>query len=124
VVLSHRGNSYKLYAHDVIEVPIKADLVTISGCESAGVRAYAGEGLIGFAWAFLKAGAHAVVAGLWDVSDISTEPLMNLFYGGIANGEDAVTAMRQAKQELRKHPEYSKPYYWAPFQVYLSSARK
>ena len=72
VVLATDGDSYKLYARDVIDQPIDADLVTISGCRSAGVRAYAGEGLIGFAWAFLQAGARAVVAGLWDVSDIFT----------------------------------------------------
>jgi CHAT domain-containing protein/tetratricopeptide (TPR) repeat protein len=124
VVLSHHGDSYKLYARDVIDVPIHADLVTISGCKSAGVRAYEGEGLIGFAWAFLQAGAHGVVAGLWDVSDTSTEPLMNEFYGGIASGVDAVTAMRQAKLALLKQAAYSKPFYWAPFQVYVRSARK
>jgi|SRR5579872_416815 len=124
VVLSHAGDSYKLYARDVINVHINADLVTISACQSAGVRAYAGEGLIGFAWAFLQAGARGVVAGLWDVSDTSTEPLMNEFYGRLASGSDAVTAMREAKLTLLKQPRYGKPFYWAPFQVYVRSVRK
>lgn len=124
VVLSRQGDAYKLYARDVIDQPIDADLVTISGCRSAGVRAYAGEGLIGFAWAFLQAGARVVVAGLWDVSDTSTEPLMNEFYGGIASGKRPATAMREAKLALLEHqPAYSKPYYWAPFQVYMRSIR-
>lgn len=124
VVLSRHGDSYKLYARDVIDQPIHADLVTISGCRSAGVRAYAGEGLIGFAWAFLQAGARSVVAGLWDVSDSSTEPLMNQFYAGIAAGEPPSTAMRNAKLALLKGGAgYSKPYYWAPFQVYLRTIR-
>lgn len=124
VILSRRGEAYKLYARDVIDQPIQADLVTISGCRSAGVRAYAGEGLIGFAWAFLQAGARAVVAGLWDVSDVSTEPLMNEFYGGIAAGEPPSAAMRRAKLALKHEPAYSKPFYWAPFQVYVRSIRK
>ncbi len=124
VILSHHGGAYKLYARDVIDVPIHADLVTISACKSAGVRAYAGEGLIGFAWAFLQAGARGVVAGLWDVSDTSTEPLMNEFYGRLASGEDPVAAMRQAKRSLLSQPSYSKPFYWAPFQLYLRSARR
>src|ERR1051326_5788361 len=47
---------------------------------SAGTRTYAGEGLLGFAWAFLNAGAHAVIAGLWDVSDVSTSQLMDRLY--------------------------------------------
>jgi len=123
VVLSRHGDSYKLYARDVMDQPIHADLVTISGCRSAGVRAYAGEGLIGFAWAFLEAGARTVIAGLWDVSDISTEPLMNELYGAIAAGQSPAAALRQAKRALSKQPGYSKPYFWAPFQVYVRSIR-
>jgi CHAT domain-containing protein/tetratricopeptide (TPR) repeat protein len=123
IVLSPQGARRKLYAHDVINVPIHADLVTISSCRSAGVRAYAGEGLIGFAWAFLLAGARDVVAGLWDVSDSSTELLMDRFYGGIGAGQDPVTALRAAKLELLKGDvRYRKPFYWAPFQAYVGSA--
>ena len=45
-----------------------------------GRRAYSGEGLVGLAWAFLRAGAHNVIAGLWEVTDASTEQLMDRFY--------------------------------------------
>jgi CHAT domain-containing protein len=125
VVLSHQADSYKLYARDVIEIPIHADLVTLSACHSAGTRTYAGEGLMGFAWAFLEAGAHAVVAGLWDASDDSTEPLMDRFYAGIAAGQDPVSAMHTAKLTLLKgEAKFHKPFFWAPFQVYLGSASK
>lgn len=125
VILSHQDGQYKLHARDIIDMPIDADLVTISACHSAGARTYAGEGLIGFAWAFLQAGAHAVVGGLWDVSDKSTEPLMNEFYGDIAAGRDPAHSLRAAKLALiRKYPRYSRPYYWGPFQVYLGSAAR
>ena len=111
----------KLYARDVVGIPIHADLVTISACSSAGTRAYAGEGLVGFAWAFLKAGARAVAAGLWDVSDTSTERLMNEFYRRMAAGADPVAAMRQAKLALLASDRFARPYYWAPFQIYVAS---
>ena len=125
VILSSNGYQRKLYARDVIDVPLRADLVTISACRSAGVRAYAGEGLIGFAWAFLQAGARAVAAGLWDVNDESTQLLMNQFYTGITSGHDTVSAMRAAKLALLKgEPRHRKPYYWAPFQVYVGSAMR
>ena len=117
VILSHG----KLYARDVIGIPIHAGLVTISACNSAGTRTYAGEGLVGFAWAFLRAGARAVAAGLWDVSDSSTEQLMNEFYRRMAAGADPVTAMRQAKLALLSSARFARPYYWAPFQVYVAS---
>ena len=61
VILSKSGDSYKLYARDILQHPLSADLVTISACEGAGGRAYSGEGLIGLSWAFLHAGAHNVV---------------------------------------------------------------
>jgi CHAT domain-containing protein len=65
------------------------------------------------------------VAGLWDVSDSSTQRLMNQFYAGIASGQDPAHAMRQAKlQLLDSSPQYRKPYYWAPFEVYIGSAAR
>jgi CHAT domain-containing protein len=125
IVLSRQGGQDKLYAHDVVRIPINADLVTISACRSAGERTYAGEGLIGFAWAFLEAGARDVVAGLWDVSDTSTEALMDRFYAGIASAGDPVSALRSAKLALLKGDmRYRKPFYWAPFQAYIGSAAR
>ncbi|MGH9695994.1 MAG: CHAT domain-containing protein, partial [Bryobacteraceae bacterium] len=52
IILSPRGNRYRLYARDVAEIPLDADLVTISACRGAGARTLSGEGLVGFAWAF------------------------------------------------------------------------
>jgi len=125
VILSGPNAQNRLYARDVIDIPIKADLVTISACRSAGVRSYAGEGLIGFAWAFLSAGARHVVAGLWDVSDTATEPLMNRFYAGIAAGRNPAGALRDAKLALRRdEPRFAKPYFWGPFQAYVASAAR
>lgn len=120
VVLSRQGDAYKLYAKEVIDIPIRARLVTVSACRSAGARTYAGEGLIGFAWAFLQAGAQSVIAGLWDVSDSSTEPLMTELYSRIAAGDPPATALHKAKLKLRSG-KFSRPYYWAPFQIYVRS---
>jgi CHAT domain-containing protein len=123
VVLAGPRESYKLYARDVIGIPIHADLVTISACRSAGVREYAGEGLIGFAWAFLEAGARAVVAGLWDVSDQSAAPLMARFYRAMAEGREPVPALREAKLALlHGGPAFRKPFYWGAWQVYVGAA--
>jgi CHAT domain-containing protein len=124
VVLSRNGDAYKLYARDVIDIPIHADLVTLSACRSAGAREYAGEGLIGFAWAFLQAGARSVVAGLWDVSDKSSGPLMSCFYRNLAERHDTVAALRAAKLEMLRGERFRKPFYWGPFQVYLASAQR
>jgi len=119
VILSSDTAGYKLYAREVAEHPLQADLVTVSACRSAGERLYSGEGLVGFAWAFLRAGARRVVAGLWDVDDKSTVAVMDRLYAGVSNGEPPATALRAAKLALvRAGGVYAKPYYWAPFQLF------
>jgi CHAT domain-containing protein/Tfp pilus assembly protein PilF len=122
VILSRDESGYKLYARDVAERPLSADLVTISACRSAGERTYAGEGLVGFAWAFLRAGARRVIAGLWDVDDRSTAALMGQVYANIAAGDSPGDALRAAKLEMiRSGSATAKPYYWAPFQLFVGA---
>ena len=119
VVLSGPPGAFKLYARDVADHPLRAELVTISGCRSAGDREYSGEGLVGFAWAFLRAGAHNVIAGLWDVDDQSTVDLMDALYARLAAGAGPEDALRSAKLLLiRRGGRLAKPYYWATFQLF------
>jgi CHAT domain-containing protein/tetratricopeptide (TPR) repeat protein len=120
VVLSQGKESSKLYAREVEKISLSADLVTVSACQSAGARTYPGEGLVGFAWAFLVAGAHHVVASLWDVSDQSTAAFMQALYKRVHRGLGPAAALREVKLEfLRSESVRTKPYYWAPFQLYV-----
>ncbi len=120
VVLAPEAQGWKLYAREVIQEPLGARLVTLSACRGAGSRVYAGEGLVGFAWAFLLAGASNVIASLWDVHDDSTAELMGLLYQGLARGLSPAEALRAAKLALiAGRTAWSKPYYWAPFQLYV-----
>ena len=48
-------DTFKLYAREIVQKPLHARLVTISTCYGSGLRAYAGEGLVGLSWAFLRA---------------------------------------------------------------------
>jgi CHAT domain-containing protein len=119
VILSPEGDSYKLYARDVVKHPLAAYLVTISACNGAGAKSYAGEGLVGLSWAFLRAGTHNVIAGLWEVSNASTPQLMDELYKGLHAGEDPATALRNAKLTLlHSNGNYRRPFYWAPFLLY------
>jgi CHAT domain-containing protein len=124
VILSKEpgGESYKLYAREIVAHPLHADLVTISACNGSGTRAYSGEGLVGLSWAFVRAGAHNVIGALWEVSDVSTPQLMDKMYAELAAGKDPATALRNAKLAfLHSHNVFAKPFYWAPFQLYSGS---
>lgn len=124
IVLSRSNaedDSFKLYARDIVRRPLRARLVTISSCYGAGERAYSGEGLVGLSWAFLRAGAHSVIAALWEASDASTEQLMGSFYDEIEHGRSPDAALRSAKLALLHGSAFRNPFYWAPFQLYVGS---
>lgn len=122
IILSKSGNqegTYKLYAREIIQHPIQAKLVTISACYGTGTRAYAGEGLVGLSWAFLRAGAHKVIGALWEVSDESTPRLMDAMYQGLSDGQQPAEALHNAKLALvHSKMRFRVPFYWAPFQIY------
>ncbi len=120
VILS-RGDpkGWMLRARDITRCKLTADLVTISACYGSGERTYSGEGLVGLAWAFLLAGAHNVVAALWEVNDSSTPKLMSDMYSGIQGGLDPADALRQAKLKMAHSKKLDrKPGYWGPFVLY------
>jgi CHAT domain-containing protein len=119
--ISAEADSFKLYARDIVGHPLHANLVTISACYGAGERAYSGEGLVGLSWAFLFAGAHNVVAALWEASDASTEQLMDKFYDELDRGASPDAALRTAKLSLLRASNFRNPFYWAPFQLYAGS---
>ena len=86
------------------------------------VRGYVGEGLVGLAWAFLRAGAHSVIAALWQADDAATPLLMDRLYGELEAGRTPDEALRTAKLSLiHSSSVYRKPFYWGAFQLYAGS---
>lgn len=122
IILSRSGSgedSFKLHARDIIQHPIDARLVTISACYGSGERSYAGEGLVGLSWAFLRAGAHNVIGALWEANDESTPLLMDKLYAGLEKGAAPGEALRRAKLDLlHSGNRFKRPFYWASFQTY------
>lgn len=110
---------YKLYARDILKQNLHADLVTVSACNGSGVRDYSGEGLVGLAWAFLRAGSHHVIGAMWEVSDVSTPLLMDHLYDELEKGNQPDVALRSAKLAMiHSDGVFRKPLYWASFQLY------
>lgn len=117
----------------VREWDLDADLVTLSACETGLGREVAGEGYIGFAHAFLQAGARSLLVSLWPVEDEATSMLMRRFYenragtyeedrgAGLGKPMSRTRALQEAKHWLRTYEdEYSRrpfehPYFWSAF---------
>ena len=94
---------------------LRADLVMLSACETAVGVLHRYEGMYGLARAFLYAGARSVGASLWQVDDVSTAKLMNLFYQAYMRGVGKAEALRRAQMSLLQSKEYADPYYWSGF---------
>jgi CHAT domain-containing protein/Tfp pilus assembly protein PilF len=101
---------------DVYNLELAADLVVLSGCETALGREVRGEGLIGLTRGFMYAGAPRVVASLWRVQERATTELMARFYRALRDDElSAAAALRRAQLSIRRERRWSDPYYWGGF---------
>lgn len=124
----------------LLEAHLDAQLVVLSGCQTALGQRVVGEGYLGLASAFLAAGGRNLLLTLWDVDDEAASRLMESFYGHLLGdarpgaepaGELSRTdspshpltpaqALQRAKAELRNfadgggHP-YAHPWFWAGF---------
>lgn len=117
----------------VREWDLNADLVTLSACETGLGKKVMGEGYVGFAHAFLQAGARSLLVSLWKVEDRATALLMHRFYenrlGEYRDERNArvgepmtkADALQEAKYWLRNYTDergghpYEHPYYWSAF---------
>jgi CHAT domain-containing protein len=107
-----------LRLHDIFKLRLAADVVVLSGCQTALGQDVRGEGLIGVARGFMYAGASQVVASLWNVRDRATAALMDRFYGALLErGLTPAAALRAAQLSMWKDPRWRMPAYWAGFIV-------
>jgi CHAT domain-containing protein len=106
-----------LYARDIYNLQLNADLVTLSACETGIGELQGGEGIISLARAFAYAGAKSIVTSLWSVSDAKTKDLMIDFYKNLRKGMLKDEALRQAKLDFlkRNRGQVAHPFYWAGF---------
>ncbi|MFN0181200.1 MAG: CHAT domain-containing protein [Gemmatimonadales bacterium] len=95
---------------------LRAELATLSACETGIGRWVRGEGVIGMQHAFLAAGARNVVVTLWRVADRSTADFMREFYTELKAGRSPAEALAHVKTGwIRSGGERAHPWRWAPF---------
>lgn len=101
---------------DIYDLDLAADLVVLSGCQTALGKEIRGEGLLGLTRGFLYAGAPRVVASLWWIDDRATAALMAELYRGLWK-EDLrpAAALRQARLSLSRQHRFRDPAYWGAF---------
>lgn len=107
---------------EIYNLELDADLVVLSGCQTALGSEVHGEGLVGLSRGFFAAGARRLVASLWRVQDKATAELMDRFYRRLLSDSAATirpaAALRAAQLELLNETDYQDPYHWAAFALY------
>ncbi len=101
-----------LTAEEFFGLEMRADLVTLSACESGVNKIRPGDELFGLMRALIYAGTPSVVMSLWEVEDISTELLMVRFYERLKAGDTKVEALQKAQCYVKElTAQQAKAYY-------------
>lgn len=93
----------RLTLRDVLALPLRAERVVLSGCETAGTRAVGPEHL-GLAEAFVLAGAQTVVAAEEKIDDAATADWMARWYAAPGSPGEALVAVGGAGFRLIGRP--------------------
>jgi CHAT domain-containing protein len=109
------GEDGYLYPSEIVQLPLNADLVVLSACDTAVGPIEGEEGISTLSRAFLLAGSRTVISTLWSIDDDSTLYLMKVFYAELARNIPAPEALSVAKRKMLKAfgPRKAIPYFWA-----------
>ncbi len=100
------------YPFDLFGEGISAELVSLSGCQTAAPGIYYGNSF-SLAKAFYQAGARYVLATLWPVSDKVSMVFMSQFYSAVGEGKPVLDAFRMATEQTIE--VNSNPAFWSSF---------
>ena len=107
-----------LLAKDIFNLKLDhVSLVTLSACETGLGRIARGDEILGFTRAFFYAGASSLIVSMWPVADESSALTMRTFYAQLADGHEAIDAMRTAQLAVMQNPRFAHPFFWAPFDL-------
>jgi CHAT domain-containing protein len=112
----------RLEVHELFGLPLLADLVVLSACQTglgsgALTDVPAGDDWVGLSRGILSAGAAKVIATLWPLQDRASAALMEQFYREYTLGADPGPALAKAQRALLAEPGTASPYFWAGFEL-------
>ncbi|MEO0472792.1 MAG: CHAT domain-containing protein [Bacteroidota bacterium] len=119
VFTESEGESNLLYAMDIANLDLKAEMAVLSACNTGTGHIRRGEGVMSLARAFRKAGCPNIVMSLWQADDLATSKIMQSFYAYLDQGQSRQAALRQAKLDfLVQSTDRAHPHYWSAFVLF------
>ncbi|KJD35181.1 hypothetical protein PW52_10900 [Tamlana sedimentorum] len=111
-----------LFLNELYTLNLNPDLVILSACETGIGKLYKGAGAMSIARGFQYAGAENLLFSLWQINDLSTSQMMQLFYKSYKNSKSAFQANVFSKRSYLNSETISNakksPYYWSAFVYY------
>jgi CHAT domain-containing protein/tetratricopeptide (TPR) repeat protein len=122
------GDDGSLAVHELLQIPVRSELVYLSGCETGAGAAWStsfrrSQDYATLSQAMLYAGAQNVVATLWRIDDAGASVFARRFYAALSN-TDPVDAIAIAQRAMIRDPRYSAPRYWAAYTISGSGEMK
>ncbi len=104
-----------LYASEIYNLELQADLAVLGSCENGIGELAKGEGMMALTRAFFYAGARNILHTLWEVPDHHTSRMMVEFYQHILSGNSYAKSLRAAKLQMIANAETAHPKKWGGF---------
>ena len=115
------GDDGMLTAREIMSMPLNAEIVILSACETALGAARPGEGMMGMGWALSAAGASSAVLSQWKVDSASTKEFMVALHRRLISHrgtEFRSASLRMTALERMRAPGQRHPFYWAGFTLW------
>jgi CHAT domain-containing protein len=102
---------------EILALPLDAEMVVLSACETGTGKLMRGEGIASLARGFALAGARSIVTTLWPVHDATSASIMGTFYEKLKEGLSKDEALRQAKLSYLAQSDRlgGHPFFWAGY---------
>jgi len=115
----------KIYFYDrdltiaeIYNIPLAAQLVVLSACETGTGVTRRGEGIFSLARAFMYVGCSSLVASLWKIDEHKSSVQMQNFYVYLYKGYSKSESLQQSQINHLQHiaaKHEAHPFYWAAF---------
>lgn len=110
-------NSCFLYAYELYNMNLSAELAILSSCNSGIGKIQKGEGVMSLCRAFKYAGCPNIMMSLWSINDHSAKDVVIAYSNYLQRGYGKAQALQMAQNNFLETADeaYTHPYYWAAF---------
>lgn len=105
-----------VYATEIARSNLRADLVTLSACDTGNVSLTIRDEPDGLARSFLARGAHTVIGSLWPLDDEAAARLYGSFFAALVQGASPAESLNRARLETREWQPH--PYFWGSLALF------